>query len=283
MAGTLYLIGTPIGNLEDMTYRGVRILRSVNLIAAEDTRTSRCLLDKYEITTPLVSYHKFNEEAKGDALLTRLLDGEDIALITDAGMPAISDPGEVLVRKCRENHVAVTAVPGPSACITALALSGCDAMSFVYEGFLPQDNRGKKAVLQRMEEETRTMIFYEAPHRLVKTLLAFRDVLGGDRHVVLCRELTKRFEEVSRMTIEEALAAAEEKEPRGEYVVIVEGMSGDEQAAKKAAAYAETDLASHVAMYEARGMSRKDAMKAAAKDRGISRRDVYAALLKEQE
>ena len=283
MAGTLYLVGTPIGNLEDMTLRGIRTLKEADLIAAEDTRTSRRLLDAYGITTPLTSYHKFNEEEKGEALLGRLLSGESVALITDAGMPGISDPGEVLVRKCREHHVEVTAVPGPAACITGLAISGADTRAFVFEGFLPADNRDKKRVLERMKAETRTMVFYEAPHRLRKTLAVFGETVGSDRGITLCRELTKKFEEVRRLSIEEALKETEEREPRGEYVVIVDGISEEALAADRAKGFAGMDAAEHVAMYERQGMTRKEAMKAAAADRGIPKRELYAALLKEQE
>jgi 16S rRNA (cytidine1402-2'-O)-methyltransferase len=265
-----------------MTLRGIRVLKEADLIAAEDTRTSRRLLDEFGITTPLTSYHKFNEESRGETLIARILSGETVALITDAGMPAISDPGEILVRKCMENHITVTAVPGPSACITALALSGSDTRSFVFEGFLPAENREKKEVLGRIRGERRTMVFYEAPHRLAKTLEALREVLGGKRGIVLARELTKRFEEVRRTSLEEAIAELAEKEARGEYVLVVDGMGDEEAASLREEEYREVDIPSHVAGYEAAGMTRKEAMKACARDRGISRREVYAALLERE-
>ncbi len=279
MTGTLYLVGTPIGNLEDMTYRAVRILKEADLIACEDTRTSAPLLRHYEITTPVTSYHKFNEENKGDVLLEKLLSGENVALITDAGMPAVSDPGEILVRKCTEARVPVTVIPGPSASLAALAVSALDTRRFVFEGFLPGENKEKKEVLARLEEEPRTMILYEAPHRLVKTLTSLAGVLGSARPVTICRELTKKFETVTVTTLEGALSLCEKTEPRGEYVLVIAGMSPGEAQERRAEAWASMDIPSHVAYYEARGLDRKEAMKAAARDRGISKRDVYQALL----
>ena len=334
MDGTLFLVATPIGNLEDMTFRAVRVLKEVDLIACEDTRTSAPLLRSYGIRTPVTSYHKFNEEEKSGELIGKMLRGGKIALITDAGMPAISDPGCILVRKCMEQVIPVTAVPGASACVTALALSGADTRRFVFEGFLPVDNKEKKEALSRLSEETRTIILYEAPHRLVRTLESLQSVLGEDRLISLCRELTKRFESVERMTIGDALrmygagedadstadgaagedadsaadgAAGEHAEvrsdagcaenaactakdtgrvgkasgvrPRGEYVLVIDGRNPEELAQKKAAAWETMDIAAHVALYEQKGMGRKEAMKAAARDRGLSRRDIYQALL----
>lgn len=322
MDGTLFLVATPIGNLEDMTFRAVRVLKEADLIACEDTRTSAPLLRSYGIRTPVTSYHKFNEEEKSGELIGKMLRGGKIALITDAGMPAISDPGCILVRKCMEQAIPVTAVPGASACVTALALSGADTRRFVFEGFLPVDNKEKKEALSRLSEETRTIILYEAPHRLVRTLESLQSVLGEDRLISLCRELTKRFESVERMTIGDALrmygagedadstadgAAGEHAEvrsdagcaenaactakdtgrvgkasgvrPRGEYVLVIDGRNPEELAQKKAAAWETMDIAAHVALYEQKGMGRKEAMKAAARDRGLSRRDIYQALL----
>lgn len=279
MTGTLFLVGTPIGNLEDMTYRAVRILREADLIACEDTRTSQVLLKHYEIATPVTSYHKFNEEDKGEKLLKKLLSGENVALITDAGMPAVSDPGELLVRKCTEVHVPVTVIPGPSACISALALSAQDTRRFVFEGFLPADSREKKEALARLKTEGRTMILYEAPHRLAKTLASLSEALGPGRPVTVCRELTKRFETVTVTTLEGALEMCEKAEPRGEYVLVVAGMSPEEAQERKALEWAAMDIPAHVAYYEARGLDRKEAMKAAARDRGLAKRDVYRALL----
>ena len=286
MAGTLYLVATPIGNLEDITLRAVRILKEADLIACEDTRTSSVLMHHCGIDTPLISYHKFNEEERGDELVSKLLLGQNIALITDAGMPAISDPGEVLVKKCMDSHIPVTAVPGPSACVTALALSGADTRRFSFEGFLPQENKEKKQALERIAADTRTVILYEAPHRLLRTLRDLKDALGGERTLSLCRELTKKYESVQRMTIDEALAMYGDDQtddtsvkPRGEYVLVVDGKSRNELAAEKAAGWMDMDIPSHVALYEAEGLDHKAAMKAAAKDRGLSRRDVYQALL----
>ena len=283
MAGTLYLVATPIGNLEDITLRALRVLREADLIACEDTRTSGTLLRHFEIDTPVTSYHKFNENEKGDELVGRLLLGTNIALITDAGMPAVSDPGEILVRKCMENHITVTAIPGPSACVTALAMSGADTRRFTFEGFLPAENREKREVLERLASETRTMLLYEAPHRLARTLQTLAETLGEERGISLCRELTKKYESVERMTIGEALRRTETKPPRGEYVLVIDGKSEKELAAEEAARWESVDIPAHVAQYEAQGLDHKAAMKAAARDRGISRRDVYAALLEAQE
>ncbi len=281
MAGTLYLVGTPIGNLEDMTYRAVRVLAEADLIACEDTRTSGVLLRHFDIHTPLISYHKFNENERGPELVDKLLAGQNIALITDAGMPGISDPGEVLVRLCHEAGVTVTAAPGPSAVVTALALSGRDTRRFSFEGFLPQDRKERDLVLAEMKTETRTMVLYEAPHRLERTLGVLRETFGGERKISLCRELTKRFETVSDTTIDEALAALSAVPARGEYVLVLAGRDVAEAEAERAASFAGIPLAEHVASYEAQGMTRKEAMKAAAKDRGLSRREVYQALIEE--
>ena len=283
MGGKLVLVGTPIGNLEDMTPRAVRMLKEADLIACEDTRTSAKLLNHFEITTPVTSYHKFNERDKSGELTARILGGETVALITDAGMPAISDPGEVLVRMCLDNHIPVTAAPGPSALVTALALSGQDTRRFVYEGFLPAENREKKEVLSRLADETRTIIVYEAPHRLVRTLEALSSVLGADRKITLLRELTKHFEEILPTTIGEALSHYEGAEPRGEFVLVIAGKDPGVLAEEEASRWESVSIASHVAMYESQGMDRKSAMKAAARDRGLKKRDIYAALLEEQE
>lgn len=281
MTGTLYLVGTPIGNLEDMTYRAVRVLAEADLIACEDTRTSGVLLRHFEIRTPLISYHKFNENERGGELVDKLLAGQNIALITDAGMPGISDPGEVLVKLCHEAGVPVTAVPGPSAVVTALALSGRDTRRFSFEGFLPQDKKERDRVLGEMKTDSRTMVLYEAPHRLERTLALLKEALGGDRKLSVCRELTKKFETVTDTTIDGALAALSDTPARGEYVLVLAGRDMAEAEAERAAAFTEIPLYEHVASYEAQGMSRKEAMKAAAKDRGLSRREVYQALLKE--
>ena len=282
MSGTLYLCATPIGNLEDITLRVLRTLREVDLIAAEDTRTSWHLLSRYEITTKLTSYHKFNEKEKGQELIGRLIAGENIALITDAGTPAISDPGEILVRLCMENGIEVTSLPGANACITALTLSGQDTRRFAFEGFLPGDKKERKEVLAEMKTERRTMVLYEAPHRLVRTLETLREELGGGRGITLCRELTKKYETIDRTTIDQAIARAQTEPPRGEYVLVIEGKSDEEIREEKEELYENLPIPEHVARFEAQGMSRKDAMKAVAKERGISKRDVYRMCLEEE-
>ena len=257
----------------------LRILKEVDLIAAEDTRTSGHLLNHFDIHTPTTSYHKFNEHEKGPELIDRLLAGTNIALITDAGTPAISDPGESLVRLCIENHVQVTSLPGANACITALTLSGRSTRRFVFEGFLPTDKKERGEVLEQIKSERRTIVLYEAPHRLVKTLTLLAGTVGEDRGITLCRELTKRFETVTVTTVGEAIAAADVTEPRGEYVLVLDGKPEAEVEAERRAAFETLSIADHVASFEAQGMSRKEAMKAVAVARGISRRDVYQELL----
>ena len=278
MAGTLYLCATPIGNLEDMTLRAIRILKEVDLIAAEDTRNSIKLLNHFEIKTPMTSYHEYNKIEKGHKLVEKLLSGEDIALITDAGTPGISDPGEELVQMCREAGVSVTAVPGAAACITALTISGLSTRRFAFEAFLPTDKKERQAVLKELQEETRTIVLYEAPHRLVKTLGVLKDTLGN-RNIRVCRELTKRHETVYEATLEEALAYYETNEPKGECVLVIEGKSREEIREEEQARWGEMSLNEHMAYYEKQGIDRKEAMKCVAKDRGMSKRDVYKALL----
>ena len=281
MTGTLYLVATPIGNLEDMTLRAIRVLREADLIACEDTRTSQPLLRHFDIATPLTSYHKFNEHLKSEALTQTLLGGKNVALITDAGMPVISDPGSILVRECRALGIPVTVVPGANAALTALALSGTDSRRFVFEGFMPQDNKEKAAVLEGLKTQTATTIFYEAPHRLKKTLTELAEALDSDggRLISLCRELTKKFETVETMTLDEAVKKYESEEPRGEYVLILEGRDPAGLKREKEAAWESMSVADHVALYEEQGLDRKAAMKAAASDRGVSKRDIYAALI----
>lgn len=278
MAGSLYLCATPIGNLQDMTPRVVEALRNADLIAAEDTRNSIKLLNHFEIHTPLTSYHEYNKVEKAYTLIEQLQAGKNVALITDAGTPAISDPGEVLVRMCQEAGITVTSLPGPAACITALTLSGLSTRRFCFEGFLPADKKEKAQVLEECREETRTMIFYEAPHHLKRTLQELYEELG-ERKITLCRELTKRFENVMPTTLVGAIAWYEENEPRGEYVLVVEGKSREEKRKEAQAAWQEISPAEHVKLYEDRGMDKKAAMKQAAKDRGISKRDIYQMLL----
>lgn len=278
MAGTLYLCATPIGNLNDMTARVLTTLTEVDLIAAEDTRNSIKLLNHFEIKTPMTSYHEYNKIEKADQLIAKLQAGQNIALITDAGTPAISDPGEVLVAKCLEAGVPVTSLPGCCACITALTLSGLPTRRFCFEGFLPSDKKEKKFVLEELKNETRTMIFYEAPHHLKRTLQELYDTLG-QRRITLCRELTKKFETVFPTTLEEAIAYYEENEPKGEYVLVLEGKSREELLQDEQAKWESMTIEEHMAVYEGQGIDRKSAMKMVAADRGVSKRDIYQALL----
>lgn len=280
MAGMLYICATPIGNLEDITLRTLRILKEVDLIAAEDTRNSIKLLNHFEIKTPMTSYHEFNKYDKAKVLVEKMLAGTNIALITDAGTPAISDPGEELVRQCLEAGVEVTSLPGPSAFVTALTISGQKTRRFCFEAFLPYDKKERAAVLEELKKETRTIIVYEAPHKLKKTLKDLYGVLG-DRSISLCRELTKKHEENHRTTLAGAIAFYEEQEPRGEFVLVIEG--ADRQAIREEEMQDVLSLSipEHVEHYMNQGMDKKDAMKAVAKDRGIGKREVYQALLEE--
>ena len=280
MAGILYLCATPIGNLEDMTYRCVRILKEVDLIAAEDTRNSIKLLNHFEIDTPMTSYHEFNKIEKAHTLLAALKDGKNIAVITDAGTPGISDPGEDIVRICYEEGIPVTSLPGAAACITALTMSGLPTRRFAFEAFLPKDKKEHQAVLEELKTETRTIIIYEAPHHLVRTLQELSDTLGGDRRLTICRELTKRHEEKLQMTLTDSLSYYEVNEPRGEYVLIIAGRSREEMKKEEQAGWEALSLEEHMAHYESQGIDRKEAMKRVAKDRGVSKRDIYQALLK---
>ncbi len=276
--GTLYLVATPIGNLEDITLRAIRVLKEADLVAAEDTRTSGVLLSHFEIHTPVTSYHEFNKLEKADYLVEQMLSGKTVACITDAGTPGISDPGEELVRKCVEEGIPVYSVPGPAACITAVTSSGLSCRRFSFEAFLPKDKSERQRVLDEIKDDTRTIIIYEAPHHLKKTLAELAGVLGGDRRLVLCRELTKRFEEKQQMTFSEAIDFYNENEPRGEYVLVIEGKSKEEQQAERQQAFSEMTLEEHMALYTAKGMSEKDAMKAVAKDLGTNKREIYRRL-----
>ena len=277
MAGKLYLCATPIGNLEDMTPRVTETLKQVDVIAAEDTRNSIKLLNHFDIHTPMTSYHEYNKVEKAKQLVGQLLNGQNIALITDAGTPAISDPGEVLVQMCQENGIIVTSLPGPAACITALTLSGLSTRRFCFEGFLPSDKKEKREILEELINESRTMILYEAPHHLVRTLEELYETLG-DRKVTLCRELTKKFEEVMPTTLRAALDYYEKEEPRGEYVLVVEGKSLKEKRQETIASWEAMSIEEHMAYYESRGMDSKTAMKAVAKDRGVGKREIYQYL-----
>ena len=276
----LYLCATPIGNLEDITYRVLRTLKEVDLIAAEDTRNSIRLLNHFEIKTPMTSYHEYNKIDKAYQLVAKMREGKNIALITDAGTPGISDPGEDIVRICYEEGIPVTSLPGAAACITALTMSGLPTRRFAFEAFLPKDKKEHQAVLEELKTETRTIIIYEAPHHLVRTLQELSDTLGGDRRLTICRELTKRHEEKLQMTLADSLSYYEVNEPRGEYVLIIAGRSREEMKKEEQAGWEALSLEEHMAHYESQGIDRKEAMKRVAKDRGVSKRDIYQALLK---
>lgn len=279
MSGMLYLCATPIGNMEDITYRVVRILKEVDLIAAEDTRTSKKLLDRYEIDTPMTSYHEHNKIEKAKTLISKLSEGKDIALITDAGTPGISDPGEELVAMCYENNIEVTSLPGPAALITAITMSGQSSRRFVFEAFLPKDKKFRKHILKELERETRTIIIYESPHHLRGTLKELSDTLGFDRELTITRELTKRHEEKVRTTFEKAIEYYETYDPRGEYVLVIKGKSKEEQEEERRKEWEEMSIEEHMKMYMSKGLDKKEAMKAVAKDRGVSKRDIYKELL----
>ena len=278
MQGKLYLCATPIGNLEDITYRVLRTLKEVDLIAAEDTRNSIKLLNHFDIHTPMTSYHEYNKIEKAEVLIRKMQEGMNIALITDAGTPGISDPGEDLVRMCYEAGIEVTSLPGAAACITALTLSGLPTRRFAFEAFLPADKKERQAVLAELVDEIRTIILYEAPHRLLKTLNELLEVLGN-RKMTLCRELTKKHETAFASTIEDILKFYETQEPKGECVLVIEGKSRAELVKEERAKWEEMTIEEHMDVYLQQGMDKKEAMKAVAKDRGVSKRDIYQALL----
>lgn len=278
MAGQLCLCATPIGNLGDITLRVLDTLREADLIAAEDTRNSIRLLNHYEIKTPMTSYHEYNRIEKAHYLIGKMQEGKQVALITDAGTPAISDPGEDLVALCMENGIPVTSLPGPAACITALTLSGLSTRRFCFEGFLPSDKKDRREVIKELTEESRTIILYEAPHHLLKTLEELYETLG-ERRIALCRELTKKFESVLNLTLSEAINFYKETDPRGEFVLVLQGKSMEEKTKEKITRWEEWALEDHMRHYEEKGMDRKSAMKQVAKDRGVGKREVYSKLL----
>lgn len=284
MAGKLYLCATPIGNLDDMTFRVLETLKSVDLIAAEDTRNSIKLLNHFDIHTEMSSYHEYNKYDKAQYLISRMQTGDNVALITDAGTPAISDPGEVLVAECHKAGITVTSLPGPAACITALTLSGLSTRRFCFEGFLPprDDKKARKRILEDLKDESRTMIVYEAPHHLRAVLDDLMETLG-DRRISICRELTKKFEEVRPTTISEAISFYRDNEPRGEYVLVIEGKSLEDIEEEKRASWQSMSLSEHMELYESQGISRKEAMKMVAADRGVGKREIYQALLEAEE
>ena len=282
MAGKLYLCATPIGNLEDMTFRVIRILKEADLIAAEDTRNSIKLLNHFEIHTPMTSYHEYNKIDKGRYLIGQLQEGKDIALITDAGMPGISDPGEELVKMAYEAGIEVTALPGACACVTALTLSGLSTRRFCFEAFLPPEKKERQQILKELQTETRTILIYEAPHRLVRTLEELLENLG-DRRLTVCRELTKKHETVFVTTVGEALEYYRNSEPKGECVLVLEGRSRREMEEEEQAAWEQISIEEHMKHYEDQGIDRKEAMKLVAKDRGMKKRDIYRYLVEQSD
>ena len=278
MSGRLYLCATPIGNLEDITLRVLRVLKEADLIAAEDTRNSLHLLNHFDIHTPMTSYHEYNKIEKGRSLVEKMMEGQNIALITDAGTPGISDPGEELVRMCHEAGIEVSSVPGPCACITALTMSGLPTRRFAFEAFLPMDKKERGEILTELKNETRTIVLYEAPHRLVRTLSELYEALG-DRPAVLLRELTKKHETVFRSTLASLLAYYQQEKPLGECVLVIEGRSRESIVEEEQRSWEEIPIEEHVKMYENQGNTRKEAMRLAAKDRGVSKRDIYQYLV----
>jgi len=273
--GELFLCATPIGNLEDMPVRAVRIMKEADLIAAEDTRNSIKLINHFEIDTPMTSYHEYNKVDKAKVLVDKMLAGQTVALITDAGTPGISDPGEELVRQAVQAGINVTSVPGPAACINALIISGLPTRRFVFEAFLPSDKKERVAVLEELSHETRTMIIYEAPHRLCRTLAELAEILGGDRQIAVCKELTKRHETVYRSDIKGAVDYYNANEPRGEYVLVIAGLNREDIIRDKQDAWKEMPLEEHLKHYESQGIERREAIKLVAKDRGVPKREIY--------
>ena len=278
MSGKLYLCATPIGNLEDITLRVLRTLKEVDLIAAEDTRNSIKLLNHFDIKTPMTSYHEYNKIDKAYVLINKMREGQNIALITDAGTPGISDPGEELAAMCCEAGIEVTSLPGPAACITALTLSGLSTRRFAFEAFLPADKKERKIILEELKNETRTIIIYEAPHRLVRTLEELREALGN-RRMTLCRELTKKHETAIHTTIEALITFYTTEKPLGECVLVVEGKSHQEMKEEQQASWEKITIEDHMKIYEEKGYSRKEAMKLVANDRGVTKRDIYQYLI----
>ena len=278
MAGQLYICATPIGNLEDITLRVLRTLKEVDVIAAEDTRNTIKLLNHFEIKTPMTSYHEYNKVDKARYLVEQMARGVSVALVTDAGTPAISDPGEELVRQCYEAGISMTSLPGPAACITALTISGLPTRRFCFEAFLPADKKERKEVLEELQSETRTMIIYEAPHHLAKTLRELAEALG-DRRISICKELTKTFEQVFQTTLFQAAERFETEAPRGEQVLVIEGRSRAEMKAEEQKSWEEIPLSEHMERYLSQGIEKKEAMRMVARDRGISKREVYQGLL----
>lgn len=279
MAGKLYLCATPIGNLEDITYRVLKTLKEVDLIGAEDTRHSIHLMNHFQIKTPMTSYHEYNKIEKAKILVEQMKEGKNIAIITDAGTPGISDPGEEIVRQCYEAGIEVTSIPGPAACITALTMSGLNTRRFAFEAFLPAEKKERQRILQELKNETRTIVLYESPHHLIRTLKELQKVLG-DREITLCKELTKIYERAEKSTIGNLIEKYEEAEIKGEYVLVIQGRSFEEIQKEEQEIYLQINIEEHMQKYLLQGMDKKEAMKQVAKDRGISKREVYAQVNK---
>ncbi len=277
-AGELFLCATPIGNMEDITIRVLNKLKEVDLIAAEDTRHSIKLLNHYDIKTPMTSYHEFNKIDKAKHLVEKMLNGTNVALITDAGTPGISDPGEELVKQCYEAGIRVTSLPGPAAVITALTISGKATRRFAFEAFLPAEKKERNVILKELENETRTIILYEAPHRLKKTLEELKEHLGENRNISVCKELTKKHENVNILSLKEAVEYYEDNEPKGEFVLVIEGKSRQEMALEESSKWEDITIEDHFNMYIEKGIDEKEAMKLVAKDRGVSKRDIYGVI-----
>lgn len=278
MIGKLYLCATPIGNLEDITLRVLKTLKEVDLIAAEDTRNSIKLLNHFEIRTPMTSYHEYNRYDKAKYLVEKMLSGTNVALITDAGTPGISDPGEELVKQCIEAGISVTSLPGASAVLTALTISGKSTRRFAFEAFLPPDKKERALILEELKKETRTIVLYEAPHHLVRTLAELKNTMGDEREVSVVKELTKRYESCFRTTLKEAVTYYEENEPKGEYVIVISGKSFEDIAMENVKQWEEMTISEHYDFYINQGKESKEAMKLVAKDRNISKRDVYSVI-----
>lgn len=274
MPGAIYLVATPIGNLEDITFRAVKTLREVDMIAAEDTRQTLKLLNHFEIRKPLVSYHEHNKRESGEKLIREALNGKNIALVTDAGTPGISDPGEDIVKLAVENDIEVFLIPGAAAFVYALVVSGLSTSRFIFDAFLPRDNKPKKERLMELKNEERTIVFYEAPHRLIRTLEDIYEIFG-ERRVSICRELTKKHEEILRCSLSEAIRIHEEKEPRGEYVIVIEGRDRSDIEREKQMEFEEMSVEEHIKMYMDRGINKKDAIKMVSKDRKMQKSEVY--------
>ena len=274
MSGKLYLVGTPIGNLKDITLRALETLRECDVVAAEDTRQTLKLLNHFNIKKAMISYHKFNENDKSSEIIDLLLSGKNIALVTDAGMPGISDPGSVIIKRCIEGNIPFEIIPGATALITALVYSGIDTDKFVFRGFLPRENKDKKEVLEEIKGYRDTIIIYEAPHRLKNTLVFIKEILG-DRNISICRELTKLHENIFRDTIKDAIEYYAEKQPRGEYVLVISGKSDEDIQKERKAKWENITIQEHILNYIKQGFTKKEAIKMTSKERGIPKSEVY--------